>query len=150
MALARLLMCRHTWSFAGRLYYKNPFLMCWLILGFQWFRSDCLSRQSSQNLNSYLVSGKTHFIQNNLATKPIVVNLYWNDSTTKAVFSEEYVCPPTYQTDLSLKKVISIIYLFVCVCMWSMGAIFQNLSPSVTLKMGSRSPKSNGVKVTEI
>ena len=33
---------------------------------------------------------------------------------------------------------------FFCVCMWSMGAIFQNLSPSVTLKMGSRSPKSNG------
>ena len=29
------------------------------------------------------------------------------------------------------------------VCAWSMGAIFQNLSPSVTLKMGSRSPKSN-------
>ena len=26
---------------------------------------------------------------------------------------------------------------------WSMGAIFQNLSPSVTLKMGSRAPKSN-------
>ena len=27
--------------------------------------------------------------------------------------------------------------------MWSLGAIFQNLSPSVTMKMGSRSPKSN-------
>ena len=57
---------------------------------------------------------------------------------------------PNYQTDPSLKKVVSIIYLFFCVCMWSMGAIFQNLSPSVTLKMGSRSPKSNGVKVTKI
>ena len=55
---------------------------------------------------------------------------------------------PTYQTDLSLKKVVSIISF--CVCMWLMGAIFQNLSPSVTLKMGSRSPKSNGVKVTKI
>ena len=50
---------------------------------------------------------------------------------------------PTDQTALSLIKVVSIIYLF-CVCMWSMGVIFQNLSPSVTLKMGSRSPKFNG------
>ena len=33
--------------------------------------------------------------------------------------------------------------LSFCVCVWSMGAIFQNLSPSVNLKMGSRSPKSN-------
>ena len=32
---------------------------------------------------------------------------------------------------------------FVCVCVWSMGASFQNLSPSVTLKMGPKSPKSN-------
>ena len=32
---------------------------------------------------------------------------------------------------------------FFCVCVWSIGAIFQNLSPSVTLKMGSRSSKSN-------
>ena len=48
---------------------------------------------------------------------------------------------PTYQVDLSLKKVVSIIYLFFCVCMWSIVAIFQNLSPSVTLKMGSWSPK---------
>ena len=56
---------------------------------------------------------------------------------------------PTYQTDLSLKKVVSIIYLF-CVCMWLMGAIFQNLSPNVTLKMGSRSQKSNGIKATKI
>ena len=32
-------------------------------------------------------------------------------------------------------------YFFVCV--WSMVAIFQTLSPSVTLKMGSRSPKPN-------
>ena len=32
---------------------------------------------------------------------------------------------------------------FFWACVWSMGAIFQNLSPSVTLKMGSRSPKSN-------
>ena len=28
-------------------------------------------------------------------------------------------------------------------CVWSMGAIFQNLSPGVTLKMGSRSPNTN-------
>ena len=28
-------------------------------------------------------------------------------------------------------------------CVWSIGAIFQNLSPHVTLKMGPRSPKSN-------
>ena len=56
---------------------------------------------------------------------------------------------PTYQTDLSLKKVVSIIYLFLCVYVVN-GTIFQNLSPSVTLKMGSRSPKSNGVKVTKI
>ena len=56
---------------------------------------------------------------------------------------------PTYQTALLLKKVVSIIYLFR-VCIWSMGAIFQNLSPSVTLKMGSRSPNSNEVKVTKI
>ena len=55
---------------------------------------------------------------------------------------------PTYQTDLSLKTV-TIIFLFLCV-MWLMGAIFQNLSSSVTMKMGSRSPKSNGVKVTKI
>ena len=32
---------------------------------------------------------------------------------------------------------------YFCGCVWSMGAIFQNLSPSVTLKMESRSPKSN-------
>ena len=57
---------------------------------------------------------------------------------------------PIYKADLSLKKVVSIIYLFFCVCMWSMGTIFENLSPSVTLKMGSGSPKSNGVKVTKI
>ena len=25
---------------------------------------------------------------------------------------------------------------FLCVCVWSIGAIFRNLSPSVTLKMG--------------
>ena len=56
---------------------------------------------------------------------------------------------PTYQTDLSLKKAVSIIYLFLCVCVVD-GAIIQNLSPSVTLEMGSRSPKSNGVKVTKI
>ena len=56
---------------------------------------------------------------------------------------------PTYQTDLSLKKVVSIIYLYFCMYVVD-GAIFQNLSPSVTLKMGSRSPKSNGVKVTKI
>ena len=37
-------------------------------------------------------------------------------------------------------------FFFVCVCVCVVdggGAIFQNLSPSVTLKMGSRSPKSN-------
>ena len=63
---------------------------------------------------------------------------------TRTVFLEENVCPPPVRTDLSLKKVVSIIYLFcVCVCVWSMGAIFQTLSPSVTLKMGSRSPKFN-------
>ena len=49
---------------------------------------------------------------------------------------------PNYQTDLTLKKVVSIIYVFVCfvffVCMWSMEAIFQNLS------------LENGVKVTKI
>ena len=28
---------------------------------------------------------------------------------------------------------------FLCVCVWSMGAIFQTLSPRVTLKMGPRS-----------
>ena len=28
-------------------------------------------------------------------------------------------------------------------CVWLMRAIFHNLSPSLTLKMGSRSPKSN-------
>ena len=55
---------------------------------------------------------------------------------------------PTYQTAISLKKVVSIIYLFLCVYVVD-GAIFQTLSPSVTLKMGSRSPKSNGVKVTK-
>ena len=32
---------------------------------------------------------------------------------------------------------------FFFVCVWLMGAIFHNLTPSVTLKMGSRSPKSN-------
>ena len=57
---------------------------------------------------------------------------------------------PTYQTDLSLKKGCIYNLSFFCVCMCSMGAIFQNLSPSVTLKMGSRSPKSNGVKVTKV
>ena len=31
----------------------------------------------------------------------------------------------------------------VCVYVWSVGAIFQNLSPSMTLKMGLRSPKPN-------
>ena len=56
---------------------------------------------------------------------------------------------PTYQTDLLLKKVVSIIYLFLCVYVVD-GVIFQNLSPSVTFKMGSKSPKSNGVKVTKI
>ena len=56
---------------------------------------------------------------------------------TRAVFSEENVCPPPVWTDLSLKKVVSIIYGFVFACVWSIGAIFQNLSPSATLKMGS-------------
>ena len=56
---------------------------------------------------------------------------------------------PTYQTPIVEKGCIYNLYFFL-VCMWSMGAIFQNLSPSVTLKMGSRSPKSNGVKVTKI
>ena len=51
---------------------------------------------------------------------------------------------PTYQSDLSLKKGCIYNLSFFCVCIWLMGAIFQNLSPSVTLKMGSRSPKSNG------
>ena len=50
--------------------------------------------------------------------------------------------PPPVWTDLSLKKVVSIIYLFFA-CVWLMGAIFQNPSPSVTLKTRSRSPKSN-------
>ena len=49
---------------------------------------------------------------------------------------------PSYYCVAGYKKVVSIIYLFFA-CVWSMGAIFQNLSPSVTLKMGSRSPKSN-------
>ena len=35
------------------------------------------------------------------------------------------------------------IYNLSFLCVWSMGAIFRNLSPGVTLKMGSRSPKSN-------
>ena len=59
------------------------------------------------------------------------------------MFSEENICPPLVWTDLSLKMVVFIIYLFFFACVWLMGAIFQNLSPSVTFKMGSRSPKSN-------
>ena len=65
---------------------------------------------------------------------------------TRTVFSEANVCLPPVWTDLLLKKVVSIIYLFFFfffACVWSMAAIFQNLSPSVTLKMESRSPKSN-------
>ena len=66
----------------------------------------------------------------------------WHKSWwTRTVFSEENVCPQPVWTDLLLEKVVSIIHLFLCV--WSMGAIFQNQSPRVTLKMGSRSPKSN-------
>ena len=68
---------------------------------------------------------------------------------TRTVFLEENVCP-----HLSDKPIVEKGYIynlsFFCVYMWSMGAIFQNLNPSVTLKMGSRSPKSNGVKVTKI
>ena len=61
---------------------------------------------------------------------------------TRTVFSEENVCPPPVGTDLIVEK--GCFYnLSFYVCGLSMGAIFQNLRPSVTLKMGSRSPKSN-------
>ena len=39
--------------------------------------------------------------------------------------------------------IYTLFFFFFFLLVWSIGAIFQNLSPSVTLKMGSRSPKSN-------
>ena len=53
--------------------------------------------------------------------------------------------PTSLNRPIVEKGCICIFFFFffrVCV-VWSMGAIFQNLSPSVTLKMGSWSPKSN-------
>ena len=42
------------------------------------------------------------------------------------------------------------IYNSSFLCVWSMGAIFQNLSPRVTLKMGSKSPKSQQYDCTSL
>ena len=39
-------------------------------------------------------------------------------------------------------EIVCNLFFFFFVCVWSMGAIFKNLSPSVTLKIG--------VKVTKI
>ena len=65
---------------------------------------------------------------------------------TRTVFSEENVCPPAPHPSLNRpiieKGCIYNLSLFFA-CVWSVGAIFQNLRPSVTLKMRSRSPKSN-------
>ena len=62
---------------------------------------------------------------------------------TRTVFSE--VCPPTSLNRHIIEIGQSIVSLFVCVCVcvWLKRAIFQNLSPCLILKMGSRSPKSN-------
>ena len=49
--------------------------------------------------------------------------------------------PTSLNRPIIEKGCIHNLSLFFCACVWSMGAILQNLSPSVTLKMGS--PKSN-------
>ena len=49
--------------------------------------------------------------------------------------------PTSFNRPIVEKGCIYNLSFFVCV--WSMGAIFQNLSPSMILIMGSRSPKSN-------
>ena len=57
-------------------------------------------------------------------------------------FRGKRMSPTSLNRPIVEKGCIYNLSFFVRVCV-SMGAIFQNLSPSVTLKMGSRSPKSN-------
>ena len=55
------------------------------------------------------------------------------------------MCPTSLNRPI-VEKVCIYNFFCVCVCVWgggSMGAIFQNLGPRVTLKMGSRSSKSD-------
>ena len=59
---------------------------------------------------------------------------------TRTVFLEENMFLISLNRPIIEKSCIYNLSFCVCVCVCvSMGAIFQNLSPSVTLKMGSRS-----------
>ena len=45
----------------------------------------------------------------------VTFEIAYNSTELEQCFGGKYMSP-SYQTDLSLKKVVSIIYLFLCVC----------------------------------